>query len=420
MLVPLPPAPAPASVPDSVFADTAAVHEPSWLEVDLTVVEQNFRTLRGAAGGDSPVRVCGVVKKNAYGVGAAPVALRLVRAGCEMLAVFSPEEAEGLLGKGVNCPLLLLMPLRSLHRTDRLYRHAIAGRLHLSLHDVEGLGQIAQLGQTFGFRPPVHVLLDTGMSRSGLSLSQLPSVLGVIRDMRNVRLAGIFTHLATADTDVDFAHHQMGRFEAALAEHEALLGPGVVRHAANTFGTLRDARFHLDMIRPGLGLLGFGEDLMRGPRLDTPALRPCLRWMSRLIHVQRYAKSTPVGYGSTHRLERDSVLGVVGVGYGDGYPVSLGNTAAVRVCVGEGGRARWVEAPLRGAVNMDQIVVDLTDAAAEAESGAPPRPGTLVEVMTSDPTAPNALARLAEIAGTHPYEMLCRLSPTIKRCYVHE
>jgi alanine racemase len=166
------------------------------------------------------------------------------------------------------------------------------------------------------------------------------------------------------------------------------------------------------MVRVGLGLLGYGPESMRGDPLphDRPALRPVARWLTRIVHVQRYAKGEPVGYNSTHTLTRDSVLGVVPAGYGDGYPLSLGNRAQVQVVLAPNDRCA---AAVLGKVNMDQLVIDLTDAPAAAQ-----QIGTTIELISNDPNSPCALPRLAELAGSSCYEMLCRLSSHLPRRHV--
>lgn len=394
--------------------------ELSHLEIDLGKVAGNVQALRHllaspSAAGRRPA-ICAVVKKNGYGAGAVPLAHRLVREKCEMLAVYEPDEAAEVVAAGIITPILLLMPLRSLKRTDVLYRHAVAGRLHLTLHDPAQLDQVNQIGQTFGIKLPIHIYLDTGMSRAGVSEAQLAAILDRLHDARHVRLAGIYSHLATADVNPDFAYEQSQRFAAALNEHAQALDPAVIRHLANTFGTLRDPAFHLDMVRPGLGLLGYGPQLMTGPTAgDGPALQHTLRWISQLIHVQRYPRWAPVGYGSTHRLRRESVLGVVPVGYGDGYPLSLSDQASVRIHPADP-ELPIADTPVLGRVNMDQLVVDLTDIAGEQITALVNSP---VEVISDDPEAPNALPKLADLAGTHCYELLCRLSPKLRRQYLH-
>ncbi len=391
----------------------------SWIEVDLGAVEHNVRALRGLTGaGPHAKAVCAVVKKDAYGLGAAQVSHRLMRSGVEMLAVYSPDEAEALVAKAVTLPILLLSPLYELNRTDVLYRHAVAERLHVSIHDAAQLKAVNAIGHTFGIRMPIQPYVDTGMSRSGLSVAQFVAMMGDLSKTPFVRVTGVYTHMATGDDNPDFTAEQFARFEAALELVGDALPTDARRHAANTFTCFRDTRYHGDMIRPGLGLCGYGPEwLAPGDAIaDAPTLRPAVRWMTRVNHVQRYDKGTPVGYGSTHKLKRASVVGVIPVGYADGYPVALSNKGTVRVQHAE--TNRWVEARVLGRVNMDQLTIDLTDAA-EGMDEINTLMNATAEVYSNDPAAPNDVSTLAKAAKTNPYELLCRLPPTLPRRYAN-
>jgi alanine racemase len=429
----------PFTVSPPVRAEAPMALDSSWLEVDLTRLQRNFLALRtlvqtptdDPSPQDSnsktqrPVPpahplVCCVIKKDAYGLGASAVAHRLVKAGCDMLAVYSVQEAEYLIHQSVNCPILLLAPLRELGRTDALYRPAVAETLHLSIHDADQLQTVNQIGQTFGIKMPVHLYLDTGMSRSGLNAQQFTDVMGNLAKTPHVRIAGIYSHLATADDNPDFAYEQLEQLQATVAQQADLLPDNCMIHIANSFATLRDQRFHLDMVRPGLALYGFGPELLApGPILqNAPVLEHTVRWVTRINHVQRYPRWTPVGYGCTHKLKRNSVLGVIPIGYGDGYPLALGNKASVRVFPDDQGT--WFDAPVLGKVNMDQLTIDLTDAPTLSDdSDIRTLINATVHIISDDPAAPNSVPNLARIAQSHPYEILCRLSKDLPRKYTH-
>lgn len=405
-------------------------NEQSWLEIDLTALERNFLALRKLVEPSPDERtpdrsavarptICCVVKKDAYGLGAAAVAHRLVKAGCDMLAVYSPKEAELLVNKSVSAPILLLSPLHELNRTDALYRPAVAGNLHISIHDLDQLDTVNQIGRTFGMKVPIHLYLDTGMSRSGLNAEQFAQVVQNLDKTPHLRIAGAYTHLATADDHPDFAYEQLEQFEETVALQAEYLPDDCVLHIANSFATLRDRRFHLDMIRPGLALYGYGPELMTGPILaQTPTLEHTTRWVTRINHVQRYPRWTPVGYGSTHKLKRNSVVGVIPVGYGDGYPLALGNQSTVRVFTDEQGS--YFDAPVLGRVNMDQLCIDLTDSPTLADDGdIRLLINAMVHVYSDDPAAPNSVPNLARLAGVHPYDMICKLSKDLPRKYKH-
>lgn len=419
----------PPSISRPVRLESPGLDELSWLEVDLRKLDANVQAIRrsldaAAADHDPPrkPRLCAVVKKDAYGLGSVQVGHRLMKLGVDMLAVYSPDEAEHLIANAVNPPILLLMPIRELSRTDGLYRHAVAEKLHLSIHDTRQLGEVNAIGRHLGIRLPCHLYIDTGMSRSGLSPQQALEVLRSTTAHRYIRIAGVFTHFAASDEKPQFTLDQLDAFSRAIDEAGDAIPSDALIHAANTKSLMRSATTHLDMVRFGVGLYGYGgapDEPDAGPWLgEVPELSPVLRWCSRVIHVQPYKKRTPVSYGSTHKLKRDSVLGVVPVGHGDGYPVALANKAHVRVHPKD--RSKPVtNCKVLGSVSMDQIVVDLTDLVDDVNADNAFLLDAWAELVSPDKTAPNALPNLAKLAKTNVYELLCRLSGGIPRRYIY-
>jgi len=331
-----------------------------------------------------------------------------------MLGVYSPAQATALTEGDITTPLLILMPVRQLPEVESLYRMARCGNLHLTVHDRAQMGQLNDVGRTLGCRLPVHLHLDTGMSRAGLTGVQLAELIATADTFAHLRLAGLCTHFASADDDPVFTDQQMAAFAQAMATHRRSLPADLIAHAANTFATCRGQRFHLSMVRVGLGLFGYGPSTNRGADRGEqgPTFKPIVRWLTHLVHVQRYGQGAAVGYNRSYQLARDSVLGIVPVGYGDGYPLALGNRASVEVVCKSG---PCFCAPVRGKVNMDQLIIDLTDAPAEAQ-----QVGAMVVLMSNDPQSPCALHRLADLAGSNCYEMLCRLSGHLPRRYLEK
>ncbi len=411
---------------DRAFAEAGALHkrvamtELSRLEINLARLEANVevfrRVLARSKAGLQPT-LCAVVKADAYGLGAVPLAKHLAASGVDMFAVYSPAEARELVRHSTPQPILVLMPLRELIPDDPLCCAAKTGRLHLSIHDPEQIVALDRVGRALGCRLPVHLYVDTGMSRSGLSAAQLAAVLSRLPTLPHVQLKGVMSHLATADDDPAFAEEQRESFNRLLQRHRELRpASGVLAHLGNTCATLRSQRYHHQMVRIGLGLWGYGAELLEGQTAlpEGRGLKPIVRWLSRIDHIQTYPKGTAVGYHRTYRLRRDSVLGVVPVGYAEGYPLALSNRAVVRVLGGQG--RPILDAPVLGRVSMDQIVVDLTELS--GQRGARVGVGSTVELVSDDPSSPCALPRLAHLAGSSCYEMLCRLSPRVPRRYI--
>lgn len=358
--------------------------------------------------------LCAVLKADAYGLGAAPLAQRLARAGADALAVFSPQQAVELVALNLGKPILVFMRVDELKRDDPLYRPAVTGRLWLTVHDREQLLALDHAGKMLGSRLSIHLMIDTGMSRGGVPIEDAPTLLGEIATLRHIKLAGVYTHLATAETDQAFVDEQVSRLDSVLIQNQEALPPDVILHVASTFAALRGSKYHRDMVRVGLGLFGYGPESLPNNALAEHAreLRPITKWCSRVIQTQRRPRNAIVGYGATHKLRRDSMLGIVPAGYADGYPLALSNKATVDLPdVHVNGKP--FAAPVLGRVNMDQIIIDLTDAPGITNASV-----VNVDLFSDDPESPCAVHKLAKLAGSSCYEMLCRLSPRVPRKHV--
>lgn len=379
----------------------------SRLEIDLSALEANLAAWRKTLG--DRCEICAVVKADGYGLGAVALARRLTASGVRRLAVYNIEQAAQLVNAAITADLLVLMPVTGMERTDALYRIAVSGRLHLTIHSAAQLEQVETIGLKFGACIPVHLELDTGLSRGGMLPEEADAVLASLAGRRYVKLAGIFTHTASPDDDIGYTDRQLLRFDDYLKRNAARIGPEVAIHFSGTYAALRDRRYHKTMVRLGLGLLGYGVEDLQGPPLlpERPKLRPMVRWVSQVVHVHHVPAGSPVGYNGMFTTDQPARLGIVPAGYADGYPVALSNQSMVRVQVGEKSPR---PAPVRGRINMDQIIVDLTGLP-EAQVGAE------VELIAADSAAPNALPTLAKQADSTCYEMLVRLSPRIQRRY---
>jgi alanine racemase len=371
----------------------------SVLEIDLSALAENVRQIRTFL---SPgTRLCAVVKADAYGLGAARIAPELERLGVGWMAVYDPPQAEEILRAGVSGNILVLMPVMEIEAGPPLESAAKAGRVHWTVHSMEQLRALAAMGKQWGIALPVHVEIDTGMSRGGQLPEAAKELISEIGKTPNVSLAGVFTHASSADTDAECTATQAAAFDRAIADVPAR----VVHHLANTWATLANKRHHRGMVRIGLGLWGYPSGTWESAERNGVHLRPVVRWVSSIVHVKNVQAGSDVGYNRTFRTSRPTRIGIVPVGYADGYPLLLSNRGVVRV----GPALQPV--PVIGRVNMDQLIVDLTDA---------PTVGleSIAELICNDPTAPNAMHKLAEMAQSHPYEMLCRISPRVSRRYL--
>ena len=391
---------------------------PSRIEIDLTAVSHNVKTVREATRNAS---ICAVIKADGYGLGAVRLAKRFEIEGVEMVAVSTPALARSLAEAAIQMTILTLLPLPELARSDALYRTASRGLLHQTVHDMETYRVVAQAADKLGAVLPIHLEVDTGMSRGGCSPEEAIEVLTLARANPRIRVAGVMTHFASADCDGEFTAQQDAKFESFLERAGELIPADAVIHEANTYGLFRRPAYHRSMVRAGLALLGFAsEEFVETGQFEFAGvareLKPVVRWESRVVQVKTVPAGSRVGYGSTWRAERETTLAVVPVGYADGYPLGISKSAIppkVGVHVeGPSGEKLVAFAPVVGRVSMDQITVDITDL-----GGAAGRE-TKVELVSRDPSAPNHLPTLAKQAGTITHEVLCRLNPTLPRSYV--
>ena len=391
----------------------------SAIRIDLAALDANVAAIRRMVG--PSCRLCPIVKADAYGLGAARIARRLAPAS-SLLAVYSPEQALTLAEERVGVPSLILMPVRSIRRGDDLESALAGGGIHLTIHDAAQAASLTTSARRLGVRIPVHVEIDTGLRRGGVECGEAATLLRAVIAEPALRLAGVMTHFSDSKRDPERTRAQLAAFDAVLASVE--LPETCVVHVSSTHALLRHRRYHRGMVRFGLAWAGYGhEDLELAARIEgSSELRPAISWSSGIVHVKRIAAGDGVGYGSTWVASRPTVVGLVPVGYADGFPVARGSDAGRVVLIPRDPRdGRRIEVPVIGAVSMDQITIDLTDAVA-SEASAAIRPESLldwgVELIGTDPAAATHLPTVAARAGVLPHELLCRLGSRIPRVHV--
>lgn len=397
---------------------------PGRIEVDLTAIERNVTVLRDLLtppssttpdGPTAPPGICAVLKSDGYALGAARIAKRLSILNIEMVAVYTADQARNLVEAAITTPILILMPVRDFDRSDALYRAAWHGRLHLTIHDQQNLEAVADIADRLGVAIPVHLALDTGMSRGGAPLNTADALLQGIEKRRRLSLVGVCTHFASADGNPERTETQAALFDEWLERHHTRLPGDCIIHCANTFATFRSRAYHRSMVRIGLALYGYAAEEFADPENfefieHARKLTPAVRWLNQIVQIKAIERGMPVGYGSTWTAQRRTIVGIVPTGYADGYPLALANKGHMGVELRDGSR---VYVPVIGRVSMDQTAVDLTDLPpGEAELGAP------IELIGANPKAPNHLPTMAKLSGTITHELLCRLSPRVPRTYL--
>ena len=369
----------------------------TWAEINLNNLEHNYRALRAML--PHGCRFLGVIKANAYGHGAIQVARRLEALGAEYLATACLREAMELRDAGgVRTPILILG-----HTPIEFARRLIEYRLTQTVFDLEAAQALSQAAVRAGQTLKIHIKADTGMSRLGFlcdeaHLDEAVEEIAAACALPGLEPEGIFTHFADSDGSEEYTMLQFTRFLDLL---EKLRGRGItfpIRHCANSGAVLNFPCTHLDMVRPGIALYGhYPAPSCEG--LDGPGLRPVMSVKSRIASVKWVPAGTPVSYGRTHTLTRDTRLAVLPVGYADGLFRRCSDQLSMRI--GE----QW--APLVGRVCMDMCMLDVTDLPQVGR-------GDVVTVFGED--APIETA--ADLAGTVQYELLCAVSPRVPREYL--
>lgn len=334
----------------SSTGEPARLHRPVWAEVDLGAVRANARSLAQWCG---PSQLCAVVKANAYGHGAVPVARAAIEGGATWLAVATVEEGAELRAAGIRAPILLL----SEPPTDA-FVEVIALDLTPSLYTADAVEAVATAAAGRVEPYPVHVCVDTGMRRVGVSVEDAVSFALSVHRRSTLDLAGLWTHFATSDDlDPTFVDEQLAHFRAVLAALSRQdVRPRII-HAANSAAAVRrpDARF--SMVRCGISLYGVLPDM---PLADLPldgrawadALHAAMSLHARVSFVKRVPAGTGVSYGLRYTTTDETTLATIPVGYADGVPRLLAFRGGEVLLHGK----RY---PIAGSITMDQLVIDV-------------------------------------------------------------
>lgn len=355
---------------------------PTYAEIDLSAIADNVANLDSLIGDSA---LCAVVKADAYGHGDAPVATAALDAGARWLAVALVEEGIRLREAGVGAPVLLLSePL--VEDIPRL----IEWELTPTVYSIGFVDALAAAGESLG----VHLKIDTGMHRVGAAPRTVHDLIAAVHGHDSLGLDALWTHFPVADEDHEFTLQQIEVFDRTLAGVEV---PMV--HMANTAGAVLFPESRRDMCRVGLGIYGLH------PCHDTRAevsLRPAMRLVTHVAHVQHLEAGARPSYGRIKELEEDSTVVTAPVGYADGLARGISRYGCALI----GGR-RY---PLAGTVTMDQVMINV----GQAEIG----PGDEVVLLGAQGDEEISADEWAEELETISYEVVCSIGPRVPRRYV--
>jgi alanine racemase len=338
-----------------------------------------------------------VVKADGYGHGAVSVARAALNGGASSFGVATLAEGVELRRAGITAPVLVL---GNLTQPEEL-RSCLRWQLMPTISSMREALLCHNLARGSGRSLAVQLKLDTGMTRLGVDWREGPQLAGALADLQGIELAGIYSHLAWADAepqeDDGLTALQLERFQTVLRQLDQQGLRVGCRHLANSAGTLRHRQLHFDLVRVGLALYGHAP----APHLAAVVpLRPALQLKARVTLVRSVGSGVGVSYGHRFRTSRPSRLAVVGIGYADGVPRLLSD----RLEVLHGGR----RLPQVGAITMDQLVIDATDAT-DLDVGA------VVTLLGQDGDQQITAEDWSQRCGTIPWEILCGFKHRLPR-----
>jgi len=369
---------------------------PTTARIDLAALASNYAEAVRLA---ERRQVIAVVKADAYGHGAVPVARRLVAAGCTRLAVATVSEAAELRGAAVRVPLILLGGIHDAAEAD----DAAALDLVPVVQHAGHVPLLARAAREHGRRLAIELEIDTGMARMGVAPEDVAALAAAIAREDALALEGVYTHLACADEgDLALTRRQLSLFAEVLAGLRARsLSPSRV-HVANSAALVAGPELaaamppEVNAVRPGLMLYGVQPSAQRSA---VAKLRPVMSLRTRVANVRHVRRGDPVGYGATFRAKQRGRIATLPVGYADGVPWSLGNRGHVLL------RGRKLR--IAGRVSMDLLTLDVGELPVEI--------GDPVLVFGEADGEQLRVEDLAEEAGTIPYELLVRVGRRVPR-----
>ncbi|MGV8906594.1 MAG: alanine racemase [Acetobacterium sp.] len=366
---------------------------PTWAEIDLDALAHNYEEIRRIVGPD--VKIIGVVKADAYGHGSLECARTLSDAGVDMLAVAFIDEAIVLRQGGITDEILLLG-----YTPEALIPELIHWDIIPGVYQMEFARALSEYCQEFDIIYPMHVKVDTGMGRIGFCWEDAAAFIAEIHQLEAVEVQGLYSHFSTADAfDKTYSMLQVQRFKKVIAELEAKDIHIPLKHIANSAGIFDLEGVHFDMVRPGIILYGlYPSHEVDRSKID---LKPVMKLKSTIVHLKTIHKGDSVSYGNNFVAKKDSLIGTLAIGYGDGYTRMLSGKANV-----------WITgqlAPVIGNICMDQCMLDLSDIKTVKIYDEVELFGEFLSVDV-----------LADSLGTINYEMTCMVNKRVPRVYFED
>lgn len=368
-----------------------------YIEVDLDAIVGNVRSMKEGLAPETGIM--GVIKTDGYGHGSVPIAAKLEKQDFMWgFAVATAEEAHELRMAGIRKPILILG-----YTFPYCYEQLAEEEIRPAVFRRDSLEQLQAAAKRTGRTIKVHIKVDTGMSRIGITPDEEGlKLIEDLKDREGIEAEGIFTHFARADeTDKSSAEEQLEIFKRFVVMAENRLGCSIpLKHCSNSASILEMRQADMDLVRAGIALYGLHpSEEVRGEALE---LKPALSLYSRIVYLKTIHRGQSVSYGGTFTAERDMRVATVPLGYGDGYPRSLSGKGYVLIC--------GKPAPILGRICMDQFMVDVSEIPEAGE-------GERVVLLGSDGGGRISAEELGELSGRFNYELVCDFGKRIPRIY---
>ena len=369
----------------------------TWVNINLNNIKHNFTQIKNYIGKDT--KFLGVVKANAYGHGAIEVAKVLQEQKADYLAVACLDEAIELRNNDITLPILILGHTPAIYTKDLIDYNITQCVANLNKAKEYSL-EATKLSQTL----KIHIKVDTGMSRLGFLVEGNYFDKGIANIIEacylpNLQPEGIFTHFSVSDEydncSKEYTLKQFELFEKVINELNKNNINFDIKHCCNTGATLTYKNMHLDMVRPGLLLYGYGDEN------KILNLKPCMSLMSRINTIKYFDEGIDISYGRHYKTSKRTRVATIGIGYADGLLRSLSNSCSF-YCKGH-------KLPQIGNICMDMCMLNVTDfddVDIEDE----------VQIFGEN----NSLIELSNIANSIPYEFMCSISNRVKRIYIND
>ena len=366
---------------------------PAWIEIDTAQLRRNIAHIKAQIGASL---YCLPVKANAYGHGLSAIGKIAETAGIDYLAVAHLQEAVTLRQAGVRLPILVLGAIHEDQIPDLIdfeLEFSISSRFKAEL--------VGSLCERMKKRCRIHLEVDTGMQRTGVRPLTAIELFTYLKSHPYFDIIGIYSHLATGDRQKDANAFQQIQTFKTLLEYPLIQQTPLIRHLANSGGTVFYPQAHLDMVRPSLITFGYPPP---GSPAVWQALLPCFSLKAKVAYFKVVASKTGISYGHSHVTKKQTRIVTIPVGYGDGYRRSLSNCGSVLI---QGKRF-----PIVGTICMDQFMVDVQEASVHV--------GDEVVLIGQQQNASIPLTEIADLCHTIPYEILCLFNERIPRLYVNQ